>query len=92
MLPLDASGTHWVLAGLKAAARKIDDRLDVRAAAVKVLLHAGEDVGQDFLGVGEIPMPDGFLAIDEFEGGAGGCSRGQNAGFGGLGRGRRNVG
>ena len=89
VLPLDASGADRVLAGLKVTAREIDNRLDVGAATVKVLLHTGEDVGQDFLGVGEVPMPDSLLAIDEFEGGACGCPLERNAGFGG---GRGNVG
>lgn len=92
VLPLDAPCADSILAGLKAAARKVDDPLNIRAAAVKVLLDPGEDIGQDLLGAREIPMSDGFLAVDELEGGARRRPRGCCSGFGGRGCRWGNVG
>ena len=92
MFPLDTPRSDRILSGLEVTARKIDDGLDVGAATVKVFLHPGEDVRQDFLCVAEILMSDSLLAIDELNGGACRWSRGRILGFGELGCRRKQRG
>jgi len=67
MFPLDTPRSDWILSGHEMTARKIDNGLDVGTATVKVFLHAGADIRQDFLCIAEITMSDSLLAIDEFE-------------------------
>lgn len=92
VFPLDAPSSSRIFPRQKLAAREIDDCFDVLATAVKVFLHPGENVRQDFFSIAEVTMSNDLLAVDELEHRTRGRLRRPRFRFSGLGRWRKQIG